>query len=76
MMGGTDVSDATRKAAFGDFQTPIDLADKICDLLHEVGVRPRSIVEPTCGEGNLLLAALERFPSSVRALAACRSETP
>jgi len=37
------------------------MSKRICDLLFEQGVRPTSIVEPTCGEGNLLLSALDRF---------------
>lgn len=57
-----------RKVEFGDFQTPTHLANRICDLLYEEGARPRSIVEPTCGGGNLLLSALERFPSVARAI--------
>jgi hypothetical protein len=59
---------ATHRAEFGDFQTPTDLAERICTLLYREGLRPSSIVEPTCGEGNLLLAALERFPSAARAI--------
>jgi len=59
---------STRKIEFGDFQTPISLANKICALLYREGTRPHSIVEPTCGEGNLLLSALERFPPAIRAI--------
>lgn len=58
----------TRKVEFGDFQTPPNLGSRICDFLFKEGVRPCSIVEPTCGEGNLLLSALDRFPSAVRAI--------
>lgn len=47
----------------GDFQTPREFADRVCDFLFGRGVRPISILEPTCGEGNFLLSALERFPS-------------
>ncbi|WP_434417911.1 SAM-dependent DNA methyltransferase [Nannocystis pusilla] len=50
------------KVEFGDFQTPIDLADEVCELLASRGVAPGSVVEPTCGVGNLLVAALEAFP--------------
>jgi hypothetical protein len=67
-MSKMNVRNSTRKVEFGDFQTPTSLASKICALLYEEGVRPRSIVEPTCGEGNLLLSALERFPSVTRAI--------
>lgn len=46
---------------FGDFQTPEGLADRVCTYLAEEGLRPVSIVEPTCGTGTFLVAALKRF---------------
>ncbi len=52
----------------GDFQTPRELADRVCALLLEKGVRPASILEPTCGEGNFLLSALENFSSASEAV--------
>lgn len=48
---------------FGDFQTPPDLAQQVCHLLSESGLVPRSIIEPTCGQGNLLFEALNTFPN-------------
>lgn len=57
-----------RRIEFGDFQTPIDLSNWICDFLVEQGLRPSSILEPTCGEGNLLLSALDRFVSVTNAI--------
>jgi hypothetical protein len=44
------------------------LSDRICDFLFDQGIRPSSVVEPTCGEGNLLLSALDRFTSVTRAI--------
>jgi hypothetical protein len=55
-----------RKIEFGDFQTPIELSKRICDLLFAQGARPHSILEPTCGTENLLLAALDRFTSATK----------
>lgn len=53
----------TKKIAeFGDFQTPIELAEQCCRLLFESGIQPVSILEPTCGRGNFLAAALRSFP--------------
>jgi hypothetical protein len=52
---------------FGDFQTPELLAVEVCRLLHARGIAPRSIVEPTCGVGNLLFAALDTFPGARQA---------
>lgn len=51
------------KAEFGDFQTPIELARAVCRLLWDRGLRPASILEPTCGLGNFLVAAIEMFPN-------------
>ena len=48
---------------FGDFQTPPALAAHACKLLAERrGLEPASVVEPTCGIGGFLCAALDRFP--------------
>ena len=52
----------------GDFQTPIALSEKICDFLFAQGTRPASILEPTCGKGNLLLSALDRFVSATQVI--------
>ena len=51
------------KAEFGDFQTPIELARDVCSILLRKGVRPVSILEPTCGKGSFITAAIELFPS-------------
>ena len=52
-----------RVAEFGDFQTPMELASRACEFLSHHGFEPVSILEPTCGVGSFLLAALEHFPS-------------
>ena len=52
-----------QKAEFGDFQTPEDLAGQVCLLLAQRGLQPRSVLEPTCGKGSFLAAALDSFPS-------------
>lgn len=48
----------------GDFQTPIALARDVCARLVAHGVRPASVLEPTCGRGAFLGAALEAFPAA------------
>jgi hypothetical protein len=53
---------ARTKIELGDFQTPADLAAEVCQVLRARGLAPRAIVEPTCGTGSLLLAALDAFP--------------
>lgn len=57
-------------AEFGDFQTPPELARQVCSLLVDAGVAPASVLEPTCGRGSFLLAALDRFESSNTCLGA------
>lgn len=51
-----------RTIEYGDFQTPGALATEACALLARRGVKPASILEPTCGTGSFLVAALDQFP--------------
>jgi hypothetical protein len=61
---------ARTKIELGDFQTPPGLAAAVCQVLRARGLAPQAIVEPTCGTGSLLLAALDAFPGAARALGA------
>ena len=45
---------SNRVTEFGDFQTPVHLACRVCKLLLRRKLSPASILEPTCGAGNLL----------------------
>ncbi|NNM88145.1 MAG: class I SAM-dependent methyltransferase [Phycisphaerae bacterium] len=56
-----------KRVEFGDFQTPPDLASKVCAFLASRGINPASIIEPTCGLGNFIFAALATFPNVTRA---------
>ncbi len=58
-----------RKVEFGDFQTPIGLARQVCNLVAETGFSPASMVEPSCGVGNMLYAAADQFPGFDNAVA-------
>lgn len=63
------MSDARRRPGFarrqfGDFQTPAGLADGVCSFLANRGVAPSTVVEPTCGLGRFVLAALDMFPAA------------
>jgi hypothetical protein len=49
------------KIAYGDFQTPIALAESVCQKLVELDVNPDLIIEPTCGVGNFIDAASRIF---------------
>lgn len=47
------------KKEFGDYQTPNELSDKICDYLkNERHINPQVVIEPTCGLGNFLASSL------------------
>ncbi len=40
-----------------------DLCDQICTILYDRNICPQILIEPTCGEGNFIFAALRTFPS-------------
>lgn len=47
------------KRAYGDYQTPVDFAEKVCLYLKKYRhLEPSAIVEPTCGIGGFLKASL------------------
>ena len=56
------------KTEFGDFQTPKILAQRVCALLVDRGLHPAGVLEPTCGGGIFLDAAIRAFPSARRLL--------
>jgi hypothetical protein len=49
------------KVEYGDFQTPLELAEKVCHKLLYLNVNPDIIVEPTCGIGNFIQASAYSF---------------
>ena len=49
------------RAEYGDFQTNAGLANKVCQNLALAGISPEIIIEPTCGKGNFIIAALQKF---------------
>lgn len=46
---------------YGDWQTSYEFAKSICLYLKSRGVAPNVIVEPTCGVGNFIAAAIDVF---------------
>ncbi len=52
---------AKAKIEFGDFQTPLALANEICSLLAHQNIEASTIIEPTCGVGAFLVAASKAF---------------
>jgi hypothetical protein len=55
---------STHRTEFGDFQTPLGLAREITAFLAGCGEAPDAIVEPTCGRGSFLVAAMDAFPQA------------
>ena len=55
------MSYAKLKLEFGDYQTPGELAAACCRVLAQLGIKPRAILEPTCGVGGFLKAGVECF---------------
>lgn len=47
---------------WGDYQTPPGLAGDVVRCLARTSAAPASVVEPTCGRGELLIAALGAWP--------------
>jgi hypothetical protein len=48
---------------FGDYQTPLDLAQQCCQVMRDQLGDHTAMVEPTCGRGSFLVAAANQFPS-------------
>lgn len=46
---------------YGDFQTNADLADKVAKQLYSKDIKPKLVIEPTCGKGNFIIACLKNF---------------
>lgn len=53
-----------RKTEFGDFQTPLSLAERCCEVIKTSCGSPNVVIEPTCGKGSFLLAAARTFPQA------------
>ena len=49
---------------FGDFQSPLELAKRVCKKLDELGVTPETIIEPTCGVGAFVEASANQFTTA------------
>lgn len=47
------------KREYGDYQTPVEFAEKVCFYLDKIlHVKPTAVIEPTCGEGSFLKSSL------------------
>lgn len=51
------------RVSYGDWQTPITLAEEICESHISKYGSPDVVIEPTCGLGAFVLSALRKFPN-------------
>lgn len=49
------------REGYGDWQTSYEFAKSVCLYLKSRGITPEVIVEPTCGIGNFIAAAIDVF---------------
>jgi hypothetical protein len=49
------------RSEYGDFQTNANLAERVCSVLENKGLKPEIVIEPTFGKGSFVLAALMAF---------------
>jgi hypothetical protein len=49
------------RTEYGDFQTNLNLANNVAEILSNKNSLPQIIIEPTCGKGNFILASLQQF---------------
>jgi hypothetical protein len=49
------------RAEYGDFQTNKELTNRVAKYLVKENISPDIIIEPTCGKGNFIIAALSNF---------------
>ena len=57
-----------QKKVFGDFQTPVELAKKMCYILRQLHIIPKYIIEPNCGKGNIFFEAINSFSEIIRGI--------
>jgi hypothetical protein len=55
----------TVQKEFGDFQTPLNLAENIVSLVEEICGKPSRVIEPTAGLGSFLEAAYRKWGKQV-----------
>jgi len=54
---------AENRIEYGDFQTNEKLATSICNFLKNKKLKPKILLEPTCGKGTFILSAIKTFDS-------------
>jgi len=64
--GGGVVAERSQKE-YGDYQTNEELATAVISFIDPTG-QPDVVLEPTCGKGNFILAAVTSFPNLRRVI--------
>jgi hypothetical protein len=54
----------SKRIEFGDFQTPLSLAEEVTRKISDLGIAPDVVIEPTCGIGAFVAAASIQFPDA------------
>lgn len=62
-IGALPANENVARMDYGDWQTDYGFAKSVCLYLKSRGVAPDAIVEPTCGVGNFIAAAIDVFPT-------------
>lgn len=63
MSDSLPINEKTKKVDYGDWQTSYVFAKNVCLYLKKSGLTPDVIIEPTCGIGNFIDAAIDVFDS-------------
>ncbi len=58
----------SKRIEFGDFQTPAELSEFVVNLVGEIFGTPDVVIEPTCGVGAFLAAAVQQWGSATKCL--------
>ena len=56
----TDFVEESDRVEYGDFQTNKGLTNRVAKYLKE-NISPEIVIEPTCGKGSFIIAALSNF---------------
>lgn len=57
----SDLVGESDRAEYGDFQTNLNLAKRVAGYINDKDVKPNVVIEPTCGKGHFIIAALGTF---------------
>lgn len=62
----SEIIEQENKVEYGDWQTNLELACRVCLLVKNQGISPEVIIEPTCGVGTFILASVIVFGETAK----------